>query len=224
MKYAEKLKLLKLVSTSIESSIEAHDLRGLSSVASIESLSRQVLDSISRVQYVYTIANKAYSASVADPNQSCFDPIKAAIYHRNLGNLDEACWLIFLSIHFGKNRLSGWKLARHFYAGPGTTCAWFNIMSHQQTLEPWLHTLSRIKSQKKSGLNFGNHRKYESINPAKKDSTLKILLSYIDWVTDYGDHASMLSGPGAATRISDHENFERIYSDMNILRLSLIHI
>jgi hypothetical protein len=31
-----------------------------------------------------------------------FDPLKAAVLHYRRGRVDEAYWLVFLAVHFGK--------------------------------------------------------------------------------------------------------------------------
>lgn len=78
-------------------------LLGLTSNAHYETFAMQLIDSIRRIQYVEAINNKNnYSLLRMEPNSIHFDPLIAAKLHNEKGNYDEACWLIFLSTHFGK--------------------------------------------------------------------------------------------------------------------------
>jgi hypothetical protein len=82
-------------------------LPGIDSFQALECLVEQIIDSTRRIKYVLTIKGKSFSPSLADPSQSCFNPLKAAIWHKGQGNVDEAFWLIFLFVHFGKQLIIG---------------------------------------------------------------------------------------------------------------------
>ncbi|SHH48958.1 hypothetical protein SAMN04488109_4018 [Chryseolinea serpens] len=144
-------------------------------------LIEQIVDSIRRIKYIKLISGFEISTINIDTNSNLFDPIKGAIYHFNSGNFDEACWLIFLAIHFGKNKRTGWTLARLVYAGgkkrPYWT--WKKITKNTNEFLIWLN--SNAPALKENG-SFGNHRKYESCNAYKGRGTGSAIISYIEWV------------------------------------------
>jgi len=67
--------------------------------------SRRRADARSLVDERYQ-ARVEMSPNRANPDSDLFDPERAAILHARSGNYDEAIWLIFLSIHFGKHAKS----------------------------------------------------------------------------------------------------------------------
>jgi hypothetical protein len=50
---------------------------------------------------LFVLQTRDISPDCGDPRSRFFDPLRAAILHSRSDNLDEACWLIFLSIHLG---------------------------------------------------------------------------------------------------------------------------
>ena len=94
-------------------------LPGIQSAARRQALIEQVLESIRRVKYVGVVAQRDISPLRADPTSELFDPIKAALIHQRQGRIDEAFWLVFLSVHFGRHGRSGWRLARDVYGRLG---------------------------------------------------------------------------------------------------------
>ncbi|MEX6177946.1 hypothetical protein AB6G03_13525 [Providencia hangzhouensis] len=82
-------------------------------------LAMQLVDSIRPREFVKVISNssKPVSPYPTEPNSDLFDPIRAARLHYESGNYDEACWLIFLATHFGKNIKTKWKLCSDIYSG-----------------------------------------------------------------------------------------------------------
>jgi len=90
---------------------QRHPLPGIQSAANREALLRQLIESIRRIRYISVIQKRDVSSLRADPLSNLFDPIKAAVLHKSQGDLDEAFWMVFLSVHFGKKLKSGWGLA-----------------------------------------------------------------------------------------------------------------
>lgn len=80
----------------------------------------QLVESVRRVRYVTTVRQRTLSPLRTDPSSALFDPIKAAIMHLQRGDRDEASWLVFLSVHFGRALKSGSALGREVYAGTGS--------------------------------------------------------------------------------------------------------
>jgi hypothetical protein len=99
-------------------------LPGIRARANRATLIEQLVESIRRIRYVHVIADKRLSPATAEPNSDAFDPIKAAVRRIREEQFDEAFWFVFLSVHFGKNRFSGWRLARNVYAQLGRGHPW----------------------------------------------------------------------------------------------------
>jgi len=171
---------------------EILSLPGIDDPNNLNSLACQFIDSIHRVEYVRTIASRSVSPLRADPNSNLFDPFKAAIYYRNQGNLEEACWLVFLATHFGKHGRSGWKLLRNIYGALGDAIwTWEDVSPSPEALGDWISAnyLELIEPGVKAS--FGNHRKYESIKPGSSASTGAVIASYATWVNSHGGHLAL---------------------------------
>src|ERR1019366_10432676 len=97
---------------------------GIESKENRECFVEQIIDSIRRIKYINLIRDKDLSGEYANPENSIFDPLKAASWNRRQGNIDEAFWLVFLAIHFGKNRSTNWELLRNLYRGEGANLSW----------------------------------------------------------------------------------------------------
>ena len=112
-----------------------------------------------------------------DPRSGLFDPIKAAILHARTGDPEEACWLAFLSIHFGRHRRGGWRYCAAIYAGANDLeCwEWRSVSSDVRGFTRWVaENEERIRKQ---GGGFGSHRKYEMLG-----ATTITVASYVSWV------------------------------------------
>lgn len=84
---------------------------GIRDAATRKVLVEQFVESIHRVEYVTEISRRRLSPKRLDPSSGLYDPIRAAVILRLQGQLDEAFWQTFLSVHFGKNGRTGWRLA-----------------------------------------------------------------------------------------------------------------
>lgn len=136
---------------------------------------------------------------------SAFDPLKGAILKRRAGDHDEACWLVLLSVHFGRNRTTGWQLAGDFYnqLGQGARWDWVTTSGDVTGMRGWLDAnLSALKSR---GGHFGNHRKYQSLDPWTPTGTGQVLATYVDWVGP-GTHQDKFAGV-TKTAASARERF-----------------
>ena len=131
-----------------------------------------------RVQYVTMIRNKSNSPTCVDPTIGGFNPIKAASYLNANGNQEEACWLIFLTTHFSRNKFSGWQLVQDVYGMRGNgVFDWHQACQSPQALGQWIDQNEHIL--KARGGNFGNHRKYQSLSA---NHTGRTISSYINWI------------------------------------------
>lgn len=167
---------LSIFSKSVKS------LPGVRSGANRSCLARQIVDSIRRIKYFSTIRDKVIDESIINPSVSSFNPIKAAIWHENNGNFDEAFWLIFLATHFGKNKKTGWGLLRNVYGqlNSGNSWTWKRMINDLGEFKRWLD--ENLDSIHETG-KFSNHRKYESLGMSGT-----VITSYIEWVGENFDH------------------------------------
>src|ERR1700722_1092688 len=79
------------------------NLPGIDTTAKLDCFTRHIVDSIKRIQLVTDIRDKIQNPDSIDVTRNYFNPLKAAIYHKQHGNIDEAFWLVFLATHFGED-------------------------------------------------------------------------------------------------------------------------
>ncbi|MBO0876129.1 MAG: hypothetical protein J2P19_22345 [Pseudonocardia sp.] len=168
---------------------EGH-LPGLRSPESRDTLVAQVVESQRRRRYVVDYLRNAHLRVTAlDPASGSFDPLKAAVLLRREGRHDEACWLVFLSVHFGRHLRRDWELSAHFYGrlGQGGRWDWPSISGDVEGVRDWLDR--NQGTLRELGPGFGNHRKYESLRGYGPTGTGAVITTYADWV---GTSHSML--------------------------------
>lgn len=127
---------------------------------------------------------------------------------RDRGDHDEACWLVFLSAHFARNRRTEWQLAGDFYnkLGLGGQWTWAEISRRPQAVLSWLEA-NRVALSAAGG-RFGNHRKYESLKPSGTGSAL---MSYVAWV---GLSHEAKFAQAAPREAAPRERFRQLYRSM----------
>lgn len=213
MNLADRQKLkCDLVQALSEYSTNHTPLPGIAKSAELEALALQIVDSIARVEYVYTLAKRDISDQVCRPMQA-YDPVKAAVFYLRHGMVDEASWQVFLAINFGKHKKLGWQLAREVFGGldeePFWT--WERISVSPDAFSNWLSTNHTNLEGK-----FGNHRKYESCNPSSKTYNGVTVETYARWVRDAGGHAELHSLVTANSENSK-EAFSALYKSMSMV-------
>lgn len=197
------------VARRLEQELLAHSLTvrklpGVATQAALETLALQMVASLRRQDYTRIMLQRV-SPLHANPNGTLFDPERAAIYHAANGNLDEAVWLIFLATHFGKHGTHRWKRVQDIYSGLGTmTWTWAAVCAQPNAFRAWLEA-----NHQNVGGAFGNHRKYESLNPASGAFTANVIESYLAWVGPNHSHAThfanlVRSGGNHPQMIFDH--------------------
>lgn len=173
----------------------------------------QVVDSIRRVEYFEVLKKRGFSEKVCRPELKCFDPIKAAIKEIEAGNIEEACWLIFLATHFGKHKRDGWKLASQIYGACGQRIywTWGRVANNPKAFLDWLSLECPIFFGEGVAGKFGNHRKYESINPESKSFTGYVFQSYIWRILSEGGHEVFVNNAVNESNGDAHKAFEWLY-------------
>lgn len=198
------------VLTTFNPSIEA--LPGVADSDSRECLAAQIIDSMRRRRFVVEYLGSAeISDSCLVPATGKFDPIRGAILKSRVGELDEACWLVFLSVQFGFHRHRGWDLVSAFYGRDGTTklWTWDEASGDVPGVRAWLDANQGLLSA--SGLAFGNHRKYESLSGSSGPGTGSVISSYVDWVAAGGPSGGR---PEAVPPATGEEQFRLAFKAM----------
>ena len=75
----------------------------------------QVMDSHRRQRILEVISARSPSPRRADPSSVLFHPWYGAVAKAALGHRDEAFWLLFLGIHFGRHRHGRWRYVSALY-------------------------------------------------------------------------------------------------------------
>lgn len=190
-------------------------LLGIVPPENLEPLVEQIIDSVRRIRYVDALRHRRLSQTRLDATSSDFDPIRAAILRLESGEVDEACWLIFLAIHFGKHHITKWGLVRFFYSAhnQGFTWDWKRATFNPDAIIDWISV--NYQEFIKSGYKFGNHRKYESMNPASRGFTGVVLRSYVQWVQNHGGHQALFDDAILKANGDPKAAFSLLYKSMD---------
>jgi hypothetical protein len=178
----------------------------------------QLIESIRRIEYITLICGRPISPLRADPSSELFDPLKAAVLHHRQGNIDEAFWLVFVSVYFGKNRRTGWRLARDVYGGLGTgVWHWARISHSPSGFRAWLEAhQTTLRGGDGIPRRFGNHRKHESLDASSSKGCVAAFESYVRWVTPPRTHQELFEGALRQVSRNHRQAFDRLYRSMEV--------
>ncbi|GGC16243.1 hypothetical protein GCM10011325_48800 [Dyadobacter sediminis] len=130
---------------------------------------------------------------------------------RQVQNFNEAYWLAFLAVHFGKNKNTQWELVRNVYGGLGNSriWTWDAVKNNFEEFSNWMedHELELTRAG-----HFGNHRKYESLKYSSRSGTVHVINSYLDWIGD--DHVSRFEGFVNQSPEDPRKIFDLLYRSM----------
>jgi hypothetical protein len=189
-----------------------HKLLGIADATRRRVLTLQMVASLRRLNYTQLIKSRHISPNRADPTSDFFEPERAAALHARAGQTDEAIWLIFLATHFGQHGRHGWRMLRDVYSGlGGGTWTWARVSANPQQFRAWL-------SQNCQGIGgaFGNHRKYETLNPASSSGTANVIESFALCVGH--SPSRWFSDLVRATGNDPHALFDAAYNNLSIAR------
>jgi hypothetical protein len=146
-----------------------------------------------------------------------FHPLKAAILHQRRGNIDEAFWLVFIFVHFGKNAKGGWRYAREVYGALGANSRWdwATVSSNPNGFRAWLHLHQNDLKRKGVAGGFGNHRKYESLSAYSDNGTGAAVKTYIDWVGPPRTHQQIMEQAVTEAHGDPRAAFDKLYQSMS---------
>lgn len=175
----------------------------------------QLVESLRRMRYIAAISKRPTSPLRADPASELFDPEKAAVYFKGQGNIDEAFWMVFLSVHFGKNKKGGWGYVSGVYARGGEkgVWSWQAVSADPAAFRNWL-------DNHKGGLRggFGNHRKYESLDAYSNSGTGSVVESYVDWVGPARSHSHLINQAKLSGINSPIDLFDHFYKSLRAVK------
>jgi hypothetical protein len=152
------------------------ELKGIANPAHREALVLQMIASLRRLDYTQAIGSRDIGADRSNPASDLFDPERAAALLARTGEVDEAIWLIFLATHFGQHGRHKWRMLRDVYGGLGTErWTWARVSANPKHFRSWLEkNVQHIRGV------FGNHRKYETLNPASNNGTATVIESFVE--------------------------------------------
>jgi hypothetical protein len=146
-----------------------------------------------------------------------FDPVRGAIFRMRQGENDEAFWLVFIFVHFGKHRQDGYQLARDIYGrlGEQPPWTWEQVSRDPRAFREWLH--SQQDTLKHDGVRrrFGNHRKYESLDAWSTTGTGEAVETYVAWVRPFGTHPRLVADAQARVGADPKLLFRALYGSMD---------
>jgi hypothetical protein len=172
----------------------------------------QLIASLRREDYYVSVQRKLPSPHRADPNHLLFDAERAVAYHVRTGNIEEASWLVFLMTHFARAGDTGWLRLRDIYGRLGAGIwDYASVSANPVAFINWLAANWQNVRGK-----FGNHRKYESLDPHANRNMDKVLRSYLDWVGPPGHRAKFANIIHAAGN-DPHVIFNALYNDMSVV-------
>ena len=207
-------KLAQLESALKAFSKDQIKLPGLAAKNSASTLAMQMVASLRRLDYTSIMRARPVDPRRADPAHDMFDPERAAIFHAQQGNFDEAVWVLFLATHFGKHGRTGWKRLRDLYSGLGSNLwTWQRVSNDLPSFRAWLKA-----NESKIGGAFGNHRKYESLNAERPTGTGAVVASYVDWIGPSRSHSKKFADLIHQGGNDPHSIYDLFYHDMQVAR------
>jgi Alpha-glutamyl/putrescinyl thymine pyrophosphorylase clade 3 len=199
---------------------ERRPLPGISVGANRVSLVEQLVESVRRVKLVAVLQGRELSELRTEPkSELLFDPLKAAIVNMRNGNTEEAFWLVFLFLHFGKHARAGWRYAREVYGrlSGGARWDWASARVDPAGFRAWLD--AHQNELKRDGLprGFGNHRKYESLDGYSANGTGAVVESYIRWVGPPRSHQQLVEEALQKSNGDSKKAFNYLYDSMKVV-------
>ncbi len=192
-------------------------LPGVEDERSRAALVEQMIESIRRIEYVRALLQRELDGSSATPGGLHFDPLKAAVVSSRKGLHDEACWFVFLFVHFGKHVRTGYQLAREVYAGGKTPkpWTWERVSGDPARFRAWLVKVA--PALRTGGAKFGNHRKYESLKDTA-NGTGGVVQSYVDWVGPSRSHKARFDTVLKACGSDPGKSFDSLYRSLTSVK------
>lgn len=190
---------------------ERHPILGISDPEARAVFIRQLVDSLHRVEFPRRLLGRKMSALRTNPcDTEYFDPIRAAVYHAAHANHDEACWLVFLFVTYGKSKNTGWRLIQDVYGRlrQGGRWDWATASADPGAMAAWIVANAGNLWPKGAPRPFGAHRQHERIEPSGKT-----VETYLRWIGAAG-HRKKFDAIDAMNSGDRRQNFDTLYHGM----------
>jgi hypothetical protein len=188
-------------------------LPGVANPAARDTLAMQIVASLRREEYFQVIQQRGpVGANRADPHLDSFEAELGVVHFLQQSAYDEAAWLVFLMVHLAKPGTNGWRRLRDIYGMLGQgRWDWVTVSANPKAFEQWL----AINWQKIGG-KFGNHRKYESLEPGKRRAMGPAVVTYVNWVSAAGGHQALFSQIILNAGNDPHVIFDAFYNALPV--------
>jgi hypothetical protein len=216
----DRARVARLQDELAEFNARVRSLPGIRLPGHLSCLVEQMIESLRRIEFIYRVRDGRHDARRMDPASALFDPLKAAILQYRQGNVDEAYWLVFLAVHFGKHGEDGWQLARDVYGrlrGPGLW-DWAHMTADSSAFRNWLAANEAALKGDGVSRRFNNHRKYESLRAASENGTAAVFESYVAWVSPPRTHQEMIREAHRVVGQNPRDTFHYLYRSMATVR------
>ena len=192
-----------------------HRTPGLRRAAERRTFIEQLLESIRRVSFPAVVSARPISPLRREPRSELFDPIRAAVLCARADELEEAFWLVFLSVHFGKHKRSGWQLVKSIYGrlDAGPLWDWGRTAARPRVFRSWLRANEDAVRATDGG--FGNHRKYQSLSADSDVGTGVVVETYVRWVKSGRTHVELVRAELEAAGGDSRTAFHALYQSMD---------
>jgi hypothetical protein len=191
---------------------EKHPLLGIDDPTARSVFVQQLIESLHRVEYPRRIRARRMSVRRIDPTDAeLFDPLRGAVYCADQGNCDEACWLVFLFVAFGKGKRTGWRLVRDIYGrlGQGGRWDWPAASAAPGAIAQWIKAYAEVLWPPGTFRPFGAHRQHERI--ALSAQTVE---TYLRWIGPAG-HQAKFNAAARAGNGDPRASFDILYCEMD---------
>ncbi len=179
----------------------------------------QIIESIRRIKFINVLRTRDICDERTDPMNLLFDPLKAAILNQRRGDVEEAFWLLFLYVHFGRHSQAGWRYARDVYGrlGEGGRWDWPTVSNNVAGFRAWLDDhQARLQNGKPRG--FGNHRKRESLAGFGDKGTGAAVETYVRWINPPRTHRELMNESVQAANGDPGAAFDSLYRSMAVVK------
>lgn len=192
------------------------NLPGIAEPLARDVLVEQLVESLRRIDYVTVLTKRKLAKGRADPSSPIFDPLAAAVIYMRAGQFDEAFWLVFLFVHFGKHGKDKWRLVRDIYGAlGGKPWTWARVSADPTAFRGWLAHSYELLTSDGISRRFGNHRKYETLDPDSPASTATVFESYVAWVGPPRTHKAFIHDVHKSVGQNPTEVFDALYRSMS---------
>lgn len=221
MRPSERVRANRLGNELRNFDAQVQELPGIRLPGHFTCLVEQLVESRRRIEFIHHIRDEQHDPRRLDPATSIFDPLRASVLLYRRGDVDEAYWLVFLAVHFGKHVRDGWRLVRDVYGrlgGPGLW-DWGATSADPPAFRAWLAAnADTLRGNDGVLRRFSNHRKYESLNPYSMAGTGAVVASYIAWVRPPRTHQEMVRQAHQVVGQNPREVFHYLYCSMNAVQ------